>query len=860
MTTTRMPGRLPDTVRPERYDLRVAVEPDEGRFGGRVRIAVRLAEAAREITLHAQELEIGEVQVESAGGACDAAVRLDPTATTLTLVLLREIPPGPAVLDLAFSGTLNRQMKGLYQARATCDGVEERYAFTQFEPTDARRCFPCFDEPGFKATFGLEATAPERLTILSNMPPVSETRRDGMRTVRFADTPVMSTYLLALAVGRLSATSRRVAGTDVAVWAPPQDLRLAGFALDVTQATLPLLNDYFALRYPYPKLDLIAVPDFAMGAMENWGAIFFRDSRLLVDPERASTATQRVVANVIVHEIVHQWFGNLVTMAWWDDLWLNEAFATWLACKIVDQWRPDWRSWEEFQQEKETPLALDALGSSRPIVADVRSSAEIEAMFDPLTYEKGAAVLRMIEQFVGEAPFRDGIRAYIACHQFRNTVAADLWRELEASSGRPVGALAKDWLTQAGYPIVTARVASDDGRTIDLSQRRFSAHGGEAASPMAWSVPVAIRYEDASGVRSHRVLLTDPAASVTLPGSGPVRWVYANGGESGFYRADGDARLRAALRPVAASALAPSERIGLLSHVWALAQARDVPIDVFMETVLAFRGDATRVVVEAEATYLDALADRLVREEDRPLLGRVADALARPLWDRLGWDPRPGEDDEPRLTRAAVLWIEGTVARDPAVLAEAEARLARYLADPVTLDPTLATALVRVGARVGDEKRFVAYRDRFLRSSTPEDRDRYLAALAEFSGVDPAGRLLEMTLTDAVRGQDAWKPFRPLLSNPAVQGHAWAFVKAHWPALRAKAGSVGAGRIIQATRALWREEWRADVASFFTDPVNRVDSAAKALDQTLEFLRLGLEFKAAQEEPLARWLRAGRFW
>ena len=249
----------------------------------------------------------------------------------------------------------------------------------------------------------------------------------------------------------------------------------------------------------------------------------------------------------------------------------------------------------------------------------------------------------------------------------------------------------------------------------------------------------------------------------------------------------------------------------------------------------------------------------MVREEDRPLLGRVADALARPLWDRLGWDPRPGEDDEPRLTRAAALWIAGTVARDPAVLAEAEARLARYLADPGTLDPTLATALVRVGARVGDEKRFVAYQDRLLRSSTPEDRDRYLAALAEFPGIDPARRLLEMTLTDAVRGQDAWKPFRPLLSNPAVQGHAWAFVKAHWPALRAKTGSVGAGRIIQATRALWREEWRADVASFFTDPANRVDSAAKALDQTLEFLRLGLEFKAAQEEPLARWLRAGRF-
>ncbi|MBI3607416.1 MAG: M1 family metallopeptidase [Nitrospirae bacterium] len=859
MTTNETAGRLPDTVRPERYDLHVTVRPDEGRFSGRVRIAVQLAEPASELTLHAQELEIGDAHVEFDGRRSAATVRLDPAATTLTLS--SELPKGSAVIEVAFAGQLNRQMKGLYEARATFEGVEERYAFTQCEPTDARRFFPCFDEPAFKATFCLEATAPApaHLTILSNMPAVSEARDGATKTVRFADTPVMSTYLLALAVGRLGSVARRIAETHVAVWAQPRDLHLADFALDVTEATLPLLNDYFGLPYPYPKLDLVAVPDFAMGAMENWGAIFFRDSRLLVDTKRASTATQRVVANVIVHEIVHQWFGNLVTMAWWDDLWLNEAFATWLACKIVDQWRPEWRSWEEFQLEKQIPLELDALDSSRPIVSEVRSSSEIESMFDPLTYEKGAAVLRMIERFIGEEAFRDGIRVYMRRHQFGNTVAADLWRTLEAASGHPVGALAKDWLTQAGYPIVSARDVSGDGRTLTLGQRPFSAHGPSADASRQWSIPVVVRYEDAAGIRSYRVLLDAPSATVALPGTGPVRWVYPNGDESGFYRVETDSRLRESLYAVAPTALDPAERIGWLNHVWALAQAREVSIDVFMAILMAFKGDGTRVVVEAVAAYLDTLADRMVADGERPFLGRLAEALVRPVWDRLGWGTREGEGDEPRLTRAAALWILGSITRDPALLADTERRLAQYLGDRDALDPTLAATVVRLGARLGGEQRFRTYQHQFARAGTPEDRDRYLMALAEFRDAGLAARLMAMTLTDAVRGQDVWKPFRPLLASPAVQGEAWEFVKTHWQTLRTKAGPVGATRIIQSARALWHETWYVDVRSFFAYPANQVESAAKALDQTLEFLRLGLEFRAAQSEPLARWLRVGAF-
>ncbi|MEO5657327.1 MAG: M1 family metallopeptidase [Nitrospiria bacterium] len=852
MSAEMTAGRLPETVRPERYDLSWDVRPDDGRFSGRVAITVRTTAEVSEILLHAQELTITEAVVRAADRTLPAIATLDAASTVLRLTLSQPLPAGQAILDLAFSGRLNAQMKGLYQARSSVDGVEERYAFTQFEPTDARRAFPCFDEPGFKATFRLEATAPAHLTVLSNMPAVSEVRRGDTQTVRFAETPVMSTYLLALAVGRLSSRPLAVEGVQVAVWAAPHDLHLADFALEVTRATLPLLNTYFGLPYPYPKLDLIAVPDFAMGAMENWGAIFFRDSRLLVDPARASTATQRAVANVIVHEIVHQWFGNLVTMAWWDDLWLNEAFATWLACKIVDQWRPEWRSWDEFQLEKQSPLALDALDSSRPIVSAVRSPAEIEGMFDALTYDKGAAVLRMIEQFVGEEAFRRGIQTYMAKHQFGNTAAADLWRELEAASGHPIGSLAKDWLTQAGYPILCVRAGAADRRSLDLSQRRWSVHGGTARAG-AWTIPAVIRYEDDSGVQAHRVLVTAPRAAVRLPGRGAVKWVYANGGESGFYRVETDEGLREAVLSAALS-LSAVERIGWLSHTWAQVESGDLTIDAFMGALGALRGDSTRVVLEAMAPYLDTLGDRLVGADDRLLFSRVVDDLTLPVWDRLGWDGG-GSDDETHLARAAVVWMRGAAARDAVILAEVERRLAAYLKDASALDPTLVSAVVRLGARHGDEKRFAEYRDRFLRAATPEDRDRYLGALAEFAQPDLIQELLRFTLTEAVRGQDVWKPYRPLLASPAAQEAAWRFLTAHWEVLRAKAGSVGATRMIQAARGLWRDAWHEEIRSFFADPVHRVDSADKALAQTAEFVRVGIALQAAQAAPLSRWLR-----
>ncbi len=855
-------GRLPTTVAPERYDLTLAVEPDQGRFSGSVAIQVNVREAVRSVTLHALDLKILEATAEARGMRYAVEVSSDADAETITLVLNREIPVGPAVVDLAFSGRLNQQMKGLYEAQAGT----ERYAFTQFEATDARRAFPCFDEPAMKASFRITAVIPDHLRALSNMGVEAESVDAAVRrkTVTFAETPPMSTYLVALAVAKLGTEAMLIDGTAVAFHATPDRIALTGFAKEVMAACLPRLNDYFGLRYPTPKLDLVGVPDFAMGAMENWGAIFFRENRLLVESSKASASTLRAVANVITHEVVHQWFGNLVTMWWWDDLWLNESFATWLACKIVDDWRPDWQPWVEFARDKQVPLAVDALLSTRPISSKVRTAAEAEEMFDALTYEKGASVLRMLEQFLGEEAFRRGIRDYIAAHRYGNAAAADLWEALGKASGQPASAMANDWFTKPGFPMVSVRVANRDGdedfRTVQVEQTRFLADP-EASVPQGtpWAIPLSLSFEDDIGVQRHRVLMTEARAVIPLPANGRVRWVYANAGEQGYYRTDYDRALREALAASAAR-LSPEERFGLLDNTWAMTMKSAVPIGAFLDLVLRFRGDATRIVVEGLTGYLETIGDRLVSDSDRPRLARFTADFLKPLADSLAWDARPQEGDEPKLVRAAVLWALGSIARPFALVHEMADRLERYWADASSLDPTLVAPVMRVCARAGSptgsQGRFERYVERYRAAATPEERDRYLVAFGDFAEPTLTAEILALTLSEAVRGQDIWKPLRGLLANPVTQAETWTFIKTNWPAIRQKGGTVGAQRIIAGTKGLWRDDWPADVEAFFRHPANRVASAERTLTQSVEFIRLGLVFRRLQQDTLSAWLRS----
>ena len=854
-TTTSASGRLPASVKPERYRITLTVDPESAHFSGHVLIDVDLFEPAWTITLHALELTIQRVEIQIGKKTYAAKITENKTEETISLTLSDTLPAGKATIAIDYTGTLNKQLRGLYEGCATIDGRPEACVFTQCEATDARRIFPCFDEPAQKARFQLTAIIPAHLTALSNMPVRAERVDGATKRVGFDETPVMSTYLFALAVARLEAKSAVIDGCRVSIAATPGQLRYADFAMEVASAALPRLNEYFGLRYPLAKLDLVALPDFAMGAMENWGAIFFRDSRLLVDPALASTATKRVVANVIVHEIVHQWFGNLVTMQWWDDLWLNESFATWLAVKIVDDWRPEWNSWMEFQQEKQVPLNLDALETTRPIIAEVTSAAQIEELFDPLTYEKGAAVLRMIEQFLGETPFRDGIRRYIAAHQYGNAPAADLWSALEASSGQPVRSIAHNWFAQAGYPLVTIDMTGP--RTVRIEQRRFRVNAGAGTSPLQqWPVPVILKYADDTGTATKSFLLTAPSADVTLPGAGPLTWLYGNAGASGFYRSLHAPPLRKMLG-AALTRLEPTERISLLDDLWALSQSGTLSITEVMETLTGLAGDSSRVVVQAAAGYLETITDQLTPPDQRPAAASVTTGWFDPLWRRVGWGAA-NDDDEVRLARAAGLWALGRVARSEPLLREAAERFEQWVVDPASIDPTLATPLARLRATTGDAAQFERFLKLLTDAPTPEARDRYLLALSDFPNPALARRYLEFSLGDGVRSQDGWKPLRYLLgqaAHPAVQAEAWRFMQAHWDALREKCGSVGATRMFQGLRHVWRREWEADVQRFFDTPGHRVAAGERALAQTLEFIRVGIAFKERQQPALVEWLR-----
>ncbi len=518
--------RLQPDTKPRTYEAELRLDLGADRFIGEIAIGLRLGAPRREIALHGVGLEVTDAGATVTDGPLRAATATtDAISETITLTFAEALPAGDVQLRIAYRGAFSPGLRGLYRAGAL--------AVTQFEAADARRLFPCFDEPAFKATWRVAVSGvPADAVAISNGVVVSdEADGRGARRVTFATTPPLSSYLIALVVGPLvGSPTAAVREVPVRTWTMPEKSHLAAFAQETAAAVLPRLEDYFGLPYPFGKLDQIGVPDFEAGAMENAGAVTFREVALLADPATAPLAVQKRVAEVITHELAHQWFGNLVTMEWWDDLWLNEAFATWMAYKIVDDWRPAWRIWMDFEGGKGAALALDALVSAHPIRAEVRNAEEAGESFDAITYEKGGAVLRMLEGFLGADKFRDGIRLYMRRHRESNATADDLWGALAEASGQPIVDMANGWIRQTGYPVIDLSLEGD-GRTVRLKQRRFFAEpGAEARVPGAantrWLVPIVLRFRDEGGVKEQPVLLRDGEARVTLDGARRRRLVH----------------------------------------------------------------------------------------------------------------------------------------------------------------------------------------------------------------------------------------------------------------------------------------------------------------------------------------------
>ena len=814
------PHRLPRTVLPRRYDLTLEPDLEAATFAGRETIAVEVLTETSEVVLNAVEIEIDEATAElpdeagSNGVPLAAKVAIDDQAERATLTFDRPLPPGEATLHLRFRGVLNDKLRGFYRSTFVDeDGVERALAATQMEATDARRAFPCWDEPDAKAVFGVTLVVPDDLLAISNAAelertPVSGTAGGGGKVaVRFADTMPMSTYLVAFVVGPLVATDPiDVDGKPLRVVCPIGKDHLAAYALEVGAFALRYFSDWFGIVYPGDKLDLVAIPDFAFGAMENVGCVTFRERYVLVDPATSTQAELQAVVDVIAHEIAHMWFGDLVTMKWWNGIWLNEAFATFMEMTCTDAFRPDWQRWVDFGLSRSAAFDTDALVATRPIEYPVVSPADADGMFDVLTYEKGASVVRMLEQHLGPDRFRDGIRRYMARHQYGNTETSDLWDALEAETGEPVRRIAESWIFQGGFPEVSVEADSGDGPTLRLVQRRFRYAGeggadgaGRAGVHRPWSVPVAVESGGDAVATVDRLLLDGEPLEIDRPTG--TSWVNANAGAHGFYRVRYTDPLRAALLDHLPE-LTPLERYTLVDDAWASVLAAATPASSFVDTVERFVGETDLSVWQRVVGGLDQLEHLVEDDAAQRLHTRIA-ALVGPARAWLGPDVgHDGNDDRTRSLRGLLLRTAALLGDDGAARERSAELLEAYLADPGNVDPSLAAAALVVSATLGDEALHGRLVERFRVADNPQDRERLLLALSRFREPACLQRTLDMALSGAVRTQDAPYLLRETLTNRDNAGLAFAFITERWLEITGRFPANSIPRLVSGIRAV----------------------------------------------------------
>ena len=741
-TEPALPGRLPTEVVPTHYDISVTPNAQALSFKGRAAIEVRVRAPTDTIVLNAADLSFRTATIDGR----PARYVLDAKAETATFTAAERLSPGRHRLTIDYTGKIFQQAAGLFALDYdTAAGGKARALFTQFEASDARRFVPSWDEPGRKATFTLSVTAPAAQTVISNMP-VASTRAAGrgLKTTVFRRSPKMSSYLLFLAQGDFDRTVRSRNGVEHGVVARKgPGAAQAQFALDASTEILPYFNDYFGTPYPLPKLDHLAGPGSSQffGAMENWGAIFYFERILLSDPQLTTRAREQRNWETIAHEMAHQWFGNLVTMSWWDDLWLNEGYASWMASKAVSRFHPEWKPEVRAVNSREGAMALDARAGSHPIVQNIETVQQASQAFDAITYEKGEAVIRMVEAYLGEAAFRDGVRAYMKRHAYGNTVTEDLWTALEQASGKPVKAIANDFTNQTGVPLV--RVASsrcEAGSTVmTLTQGRFGVDAVSMA-PTNWRVPITPLV--VGGGRTSAVVNGAAGATVRLPGCGPA---VVNGGQTGYFRtlyAEPELRAFAAGFP----RLAAADQLGVLSDTFELGRAGFAPMAGFLDLAEAVPADADPLVL---ARVIDSLGALAYLQRGRP--GEAAfDAYARgrlqPLLARIGWDPRSGEDENLGGLRSHLIFTLSELG-DPAVTAEARRRFGAFVARPQDVPAATRSIVLGVAAENADAAVWERLRQLARSSRNPLEKSEYYALLGATRDPALAARALQLSLT-----------------------------------------------------------------------------------------------------------------
>ncbi|MBI5516195.1 MAG: M1 family metallopeptidase [Deltaproteobacteria bacterium] len=794
----REDGRLPPLARPTRYELALEVDPGQASFTGVARIALEVPSPTRAVVLHGRGLTVRAVTAEVNGRTVSGEARARmahggrEAPEELVVTFPEALPAGSAALVFRYEAPFDPHLRGLYRVEVD----RGWYGFTDCEPNGARRIYPGFDEPGFKVPFALTLTVPEAMTAVANMPEAERSAPSGGRvTYRFQPTPPLPTYLLAFAVGTLEFHQGPTAPVPIRVVTVRGRSAHGALAAETASQHLPILAEYFDRPYPYPKLDLVAVPDFLPGAMENPGLITFRDALLLLDPAHASVAARHAMAQVTAHELAHQWFGDLVTMTWWDDLWLNEGFASWMGPRVVDRWRPELGAAVDEVGSRTWARSIDTDPPAHAIRQPVRSSSDAVSAFDGTTYQKGASIIAMIESYLGPDAFRQGIRTYIREHAEGSATAADLLDALQRTTGRDVAPIANSFLDQPGLPLVrmTLRCAAGAPATLGLAQSRYAPRGAEHGTlDQRWAVPVCVRYDAPGGAREACTLLSEPQGELALPGSACPRWVRPNARQTGhyWYRLE-PAQLRALLR--SPGALDPPATLDLLGDLEALLKGGEVPAELWLDALDALFTSRDPHVRDHLLGALWRLDRRIVTPASRAAFRRWVTARVGPWARALGWAPRPGEGDLTRGLRRTTLSILGQLTEDPWARQNADQFAARWLQDPASVDGDVAPVALCVSTRRGDAARWEALHAAFTRAALPQERATALSAMGCFDDLSLVRRTYDLSLGDELRVQDARALFR---SQPTEAHRAMAntWLHANFDALvtRWQGGARGA--------------------------------------------------------------------
>ncbi len=849
------PGKLPKEVVPQQYAVRIQPDLDKLTFAGSEFVQLEVQKPVRNLVLNALELKITSASVD--GETLEkSAIALDEKEQLLTLTLPKELAPGKHELALKFTGKVNAQGQGLFYARYQEKGSEEKKILlgTQFEATDARRMFPCWDEPSFRARFQLTAVVPEKFMAVSNMPIEQEQKTEAGKEVRFGLTPAMSSYLVVLCAGEFDAIEGEQDGIKLRVITTKGKAETGRYALESEAKILHFYNEYFGVPYPLPKLDLIALPGGFGGAMENWGGITYYESVLLFDPKSSTITTKQDVFAVIAHEMAHQWFGDLVTMAWWDNLWLNEGFASWMGTKCTDHFNPDWNAWlrrstsrnpaRRIGFAKDTAMQADARSTTHPVQQPVKTEAEAGGAFDEITYQKGSAIIRMLESFLGPDVFRDGIRKYIAAHKYSNTTTADLWDALTEVSGKPVGEIAPPWTEQPGFPVVNF---SRDSNSLKLAQERFTVHF-ENPPPFQWQIPLTYGIEGIAAPNSF--LLREKTGA--LPGEVPNdRAVKLNVGDAGYYRTAYDDQSWKLLLKVS-DGLAEADRVNLLIDAWAFVEAGKRPLAHYL-------GLAEKVTDKDQRATYDQIIDTFVMmnrllaaDPIRPRFQQYARALLRPAFDRIGWEPKPGETVSVALLRSSLIRGLG-ILNDSDIIANCRSRFDKFSKDATAIPPDLRPAVFSVVGRYADNQTWEKLHKLGLKTDSIEEKGYYYDALANAMNPDLISRTVAISLTDELPTSRA----ASILGFSARYGEhpelVWDFAKAHMQALLAKQDALSINSFAPGLFTFFSNRKDAETLETYAKaklPKDSADAVAKAVDE----ISFRAEFKERLVPQLQAWM------